>query len=423
MKRCFIRAVVASLAASLACTSNTGGPAGTSGGTTVSAGGTTGSSGGSSGGGILPLAGLLSAWAAAYCRAYDSCYQPASYLVSSCQASEEAQLAQFVDESAMAVDAGLLAYSPTVAQDFVQAVADAGCGFFAQRAFPYASYQYLTGLVANGGDCWDGLGCADGDCAAGDTGICPGTCTAYPLSGAPCSDGCGPSSSCTPVDAGVFACEPLVGQNGACSAGPNCQLGLQCVNGACMPPGGAGAACATESISCQSGLFCKALADGGAACTPQIGDGGACGPGAAAVPSGLGGPCQAGLACVGATFYGTGGGKPPTGGTCLPLVDVGGPCVFDGGPGTVSIVTGCRRGLLCVGGQCQTPPTSGPCASDSNYPCYGYGYFCDRSKTCVAQGQDGAACQPQNGGADCLGGLCVDGGCVTRSSRDGCQIP
>lgn len=113
--------------------------------------------------------------------------------------------------------------------------------------------------------------------------------------------------------------------------------------------------------------------------------------------------CTSPLVCVGLTALDAG----VTPGTCGPIGDVGTPCAE-----YPAQVNGCLGGLVCVGGACAIPPSSGPCAADLYTPCNPVTSYCDTtSDTCQPYKANGVTCEDGPGYAqDCLSQTCGSNG-------------
>jgi hypothetical protein len=225
-----------------------------------------------------------------------------------------------------------------------------------------------------GSPCYNDTDCPGATCAFTDP--CPGKCVPYLTEGEMCgwlSDGSGPTGGCAPG----FYCDPRAL---ACLADP-------------LPDAGsyvdAGAFCSIFGPSCNPGLFCMGIFPDNGVCSPIVGEGGPCPPGDAA------NGCDQGLICKGFGFE-------PDGGTCLPPMDAGGPCLV-GADGDGS--SGCLWGLVCLGGICQVPPSSGPCLPPPEvFECDLATSFCDSStNSCVPKLAQGGAC---TGDLECASSLC-----------------
>jgi hypothetical protein len=159
------------------------------------------------------------------------------------------------------VDAGRLSYDEDKAADCVDAFADASCELFGVSEAAQACEEVFTGLVADGGTCYDDEECVSDNCQqtdpACDMACCAGTCMpgdpeaqiGEDCSEADCVDGahCAFDSASS-----TFKCEADIAEGQACTGG-GCADGLFC--DVTDPQTGAGT--------------CKAPADEGQTCNPQ----------------------------------------------------------------------------------------------------------------------------------------------------------
>ena len=188
--------------------------------------------------------------------------------------------------------------------------------------YPTACDRMLTGTTAAGGSCAE-----DEDCLP-VLECYDGACIAPPGAGEPCIDGtyCPGDLFCAAGE----RCAVARGSGQPCPEGdPACADGLYCDSrgSTCSPYGGVGAECRHDNGSCADGLYC-AFVDG--VCRALPGDGGDC--------TESSGACAEGLFCDSA------------GRVCRPLLPEGQPCTSDGQ---------CLSDF-CDGGTC-TAPTEDRC--------------------------------------------------------------
>ncbi len=281
------------------------------------------------------------------------------------------------------------------------------------------------------GECQSGL-----FCNKGDTGACPGTCTAYSTAGQPCdtnglqcADGflCNASNICeattgavgTPCtsdsDCGgstIYIClgdaacnEPPVlwcdKSTGTCAAGLDagaacgpadagnqpCARGLSCaavlLTGTCVAPGPAGTPCSDDS-ACETGLHCGAFQFDVSLgkCAPPTVEGAACTSQT---------ECASGLFCK----YDEGG----TSAVCSAPSGLGGAC-------TGNSNADCQTGLTCSNQICMNTLYPGDACGDATSLCV---LSTCKSGVCANYAKVGGACATTS---DCFEGACVAGTCA-----------
>jgi len=253
---------------------------------------------------------------------------------------------QFCADRQREIDAGLMTYSATQGAVCQSAIAALDCsvlsGGFGSAA-PPACQATLTGTVAQGGTCWDSSNCAAGYCTWDLlTGTCPGTCQPFTAAGAACSD-----DTCGPdLGAAQPTCKLLSGTGGACP----CQDALYCdTSGAtatCRPFLATGATCTSFGAPCNLLTTCGGSPS---TCQAYVGAGATCDP--------TDSQCGIGYDCTGTSTF-----------TCTSLPALGDACDFQ-----------------CLRSWCD---------------------FLSPTPTCHALLADGATCNPDYFGADCLSGSC-----------------
>jgi hypothetical protein len=227
-----------------------------------------------------------------------------------------------------------------------------------------------SGPVIDGGSpCNTDQDCVGGSCVYLTS--CPGTCLAYRTRGESCGSPVQGGSTCT-VNGVPTPCEPLWGD---CTPGS----GLACdpIAHQCLPIppvviADAGEPCSIFGATCNTGLYCAGIFPDNGTCEPFVQDGGSCG---------IGTQCAAGLVCAG---YGTSADA----GVCRPPAPVGGSCLTPTGGNMGN--SGCQSSLVCVQGQCEQPPATGPCV---NGACQEDVAFCDKTiGTCQPLWANGTPC-------------------------------
>ncbi|MGA9525143.1 MAG: hypothetical protein WBV82_27025, partial [Myxococcaceae bacterium] len=271
----------------------------------------------------------------------------------------------------------------------------------------------LTGNVAVGESCQISEECVrDAYCKPGAANSCAGVCAPRLAPGAACVPGrdlCGVDATCKDNGSGAFVCIENGGEGAMCQrvVGPFCKAGLACsASGTCVTPAAEGGAC-TDKSDCQSGLTCPA-----GRCIPPVALGEACGAGLAGC-----GPC---LRCQDAAEVAAG-----TQATCVAW-EVGATCRTD---------ADCPGNAFCSASSCSLKPKNGEACfvlsfEDGSLPieaargnCLYDDAFCKRADptspngTCApAAARLGEACSnaPAIDKAGCAEGFCSDttGTCV-----------
>jgi hypothetical protein len=244
-------------------------------------------------------------------------------------------------------DAGLLAYDQTAVTCLVTYQEQRPCNFLPESFPAVADAQcppLAWGLGLTGASCGTTYSCQPGlYCNLSPVSVC-GTCQAASALGGPCG-GSANGATCLEGQCNGEACAPVVGVGGDCQYGASvCEPLLSC-QGICYAPGGIGAGCAIDS-DCADGLAC-----------PQAGQAMTC-----AQRASLGQPCaqiscEWGLGCAWLTDGGTSCQTLVAQGSCVDDLD-GGLCLegevcSDGGCVVLGAVgDSCMDSIECGAGQC-----------------------------------------------------------------------
>lgn len=209
----------------------------------------------------------------------------------------------------------------------------------------------FTGLQPRNAPCAHPNECGAADYCASSLNQC-GDCVARATVGQPCANrSCVDGARCDDTS-GSAVCVAEVGESAACGAGVGiCRGSLQCVNGQCVRPLPAGAACtpnptSTPDCDTNANVFCTGTTCQRITWSPP---GGTCGPTAGCDANGTcnrttrtcearptsGDPCSASVRCAHRFFCRDGG--------CLPQGSAGSACTD---------ASECEPGLLCGRGVC-----------------------------------------------------------------------
>lgn len=357
---------------------------------------------------VLPL-GLLAACgtspvaSADFARAYAeaSCGRSARCelldpgLVAACEQSLRMVFAQDVERG---ITAGRIRYDGERARACVDGLRDTPC---LRDSVPEAvqadCLAAVVGTVASGGQCSGLFECAGGLCVPESAGACPSSCPAVLGKGASCQLRQGPECDLRQSLRCVQGQCRNPGRGGdPCDTDLDCDAEHVCVSGRCAGLLGEGAQCAGDA-ACAVGLACI-----GERCTRRHGEGERCATTLDEVDAAFRfAGCAEGLICRGAGLTLAGA---PVAGLCRKPSDAGGSCE-DEPAGLQEHLDGCRTGLLCAGGRCGPPPSSGPCAPHD--VCDTTLAYCDAGE-CLPLEADGAACLRP---AECRSGGCTAGQC------------
>lgn len=328
----------------------------------------------------LPLAELPSAYGAAICKAYASCYGDLYAIFrpgEDCATNTSAQLAEELATLPHAVDAGRVGYDPAKAQACIDEVAAGDCATLSERASATCQAA-LTGSVTEDGDCELNEECQkDLYCKIGDE--CPGKCS------------------------------PLEAVGRACTADGQCMSGLKCgATGLCVAPAQPGGACNQGEPGCSEGYVC--LGENAEAATPgeciAVADAFAGEAGDACSLTSL---CKTELSCEIESVS-------PLGGTCVEHVAADASC-------HVAVPDECPAEQFCklgvnplAGGVCTVRPAAGePCAQGLGGAALCAAYARCDGGVCRELAAAGEGCSEN---ATCHSGRCENGACV---AGNGCQ--
>jgi hypothetical protein len=270
-------------------------------------------------------------------------------------------------------DAGLLAYSQSAVGCEVTFQQQRGCNFS-----PGTNSQcppLAWGLAQRGGSCGSQYACQPGLYCQFTGGSPCGTCQPASAIGGPCGSASG-GATCLEGACNGEACATVVGVGGDCEFGASvCEPNLSC-QGVCYAPGPVGTGCATDQ-DCQDGLACPTTAGATCATRPTLGS-----PCAEI-------SCQLGLGCAWMLDGGTSCQTLTSAGSCVDDLDGGlclemhhcvdGGCVPLGVPGDP-----CGQTPDCAIGQC----SSGHCTLQAP------GVPCGRDEECASQRCDFTAVSP-----------------------------
>ena len=358
------------------------GSGGSSGDASIGGGGTTGGSGGAGGSAGaagaadaagaartgVPIGQIASEIAGALCDNVAACYGAGVEIVwqgADCkQTNTDLFQDLFVDAIEQSVKAGTITYDPSLAADCVAELAkastDAGfkcldVGKVAEKCkSALGKLGTANATCAHSLECQENLFC---DTAA----QCPGKCTAFLGTNAPCADStlCGVGLTCfipVSLDAGASdagttpmgTCQPYVQKDSSCGIGttPDCEPGTLCVAGTCktatgMFTGAAGFSCYSTGSLCQAGLACEFQG------LPYLSNGickadkaqSAC---RLALPDGCGPNAYCGASYINAVS------------TCSVLPATNEACAAKAAQ-TLGLAPACQAGLSCTQGVCKNP--------------------------------------------------------------------
>ena len=238
-----------------------------------------------------------------------------------------------LDEMARAVEAGRLAYDADLAGTCLSKIRNAKCSVLDDifDNLDGECEQVFSGLVAQDGDCYRENECSAGLYCDESVSDCPGKCQPYKDIGQTCTGGdCNPdvadcdwqSGMCAALAGAGEICENIdcqeglvcdynsdpevcldpAGAGGSCTSTRGCETGLQCVEGTCRGPAGAGQECDLgpefENImfACEPKYYCDAdivMQERIGTCQPKKGSGSSCI---------LFYECNSGLLCIGLQF-------------------------------------------------------------------------------------------------------------------------
>ncbi len=373
-----------------------------------------------------------------YARWLSQCYGAANY-----DPTDEILLARFAEQclvSAPSAAAGRISYDDEQATRCLAALDGATCDRFVFFTRTPECVGVTTGAQALSDSCYATAGnyfaiareCADGWCS---TDACPGSCQPFNQADEPCGDAggeCDPAS--TWCDYAASTCRSYSADGQPCVSGTQCQSGLECLSSVCTAAIALGQACSEAADLCESGTFCSGgtcqtrvatgepcrsylnCADGETCLGPEVFSGMASG---VCAPRGTGGAtcyaaptdCAAGFACVG----GVCASRPAIGmpcedrsfcaagawcrhevvnddGVCTALGAAGSACSH--GYGSAAVNGSCLDDLYCVDGACRARGELNDPCSNTIETCASE-LFCSRTtKTCVARGASGEACNP-----------------------------
>ncbi|HEY3815784.1 MAG TPA: hypothetical protein VGL81_01375 [Polyangiaceae bacterium] len=192
--------------------------------------------------------------ATAYCMQLDTCAQFLFNLeypdMLTCQASQQPSCLD-------ALTAPGTGWTGDNLETCVKARTALDCSDFL-HAKPQPSACFVTGLF-NSQSCLYDAQCGTGYCRIA-TGASCGNCVALGNTGAPCtsSNDCGGNLLC----AGSGTCQPPSPASGACSTTVPCTPGTACIGGACVVPGGPGAACSSKNSNADCDYYQGVYCDG-----------------------------------------------------------------------------------------------------------------------------------------------------------------
>jgi hypothetical protein len=331
------------------------------------------------------------------------------------------------DEMTKAVEAGRMAYDADLAGKCLRLIRTAECadveGIFENMS--EECENVFSGLVAQDGDCYQEEECAGGLYCDETVSECPGQCQPYQGLGDTCDD----SSECDPDAADCNwqegVCVELVGtgencdyvdcaaglvcdhnskpavclapapEGSDCTSSRGCLGGLQCVDGKCAGPAGAGQECNIGEgferfmgfmFACELGYYCDAdvfLQQSSGTCQSKKASGSECI---------LFHECNSGLLCIGMQINEQTFKVIP--GSCGKPLEAGASCNPD------FEFPECDWDLYCDGhtSVCTVFPGIGdPCVYGNDPGCFGGDLYCDS----LALGVPGVCQQKKPDGSDC----------------------
>jgi hypothetical protein len=355
-----------------------------------------------------------------------------------------------IAEMTKAVDAGRMAYDADLAGTCLQKMRNAKCALFDDMFEELGEDcdKVFSGLVAVEGDCYQGNECAEGLYCDESVSECPGNCQAYKDIGQSCNGGdCNPDVADCDYQQGVCAalagvgqicdyveCEeglvcdydvdPAVclnpaGDGGSCTSNHGCQTGLQCVDGTCIGPAGAGQECDVGAefeyfmFACAPNYYCDADVTTNqriGKCQSKKGSGSECI---------LFYECKSGLLCIGMTIDEQTEQVIP--GACGTPLKAGAACnaQFE--------FPECDWDLYCEPqpdqtGKCTAYPGIGdPCVQQQDPECFGDDLYCDGALgTCQQKKPAGSDCTNSD---ECQDGWCNIGGTDKCEGYEDCVAP
>lgn len=351
---------------------------------------------------------FAASYADAFCQQANRCQFLAPYLLTQCRDQRLKVVGQGDIEKAVAE--GRIEYDAKQARACVNGVLATDClATSLSDATQAACMGALKGKVATGSPCFGYFECAAGFCGGTDA-TCPATCPETLGEGASCFlHGNGPQCDqrqglkCL---GGV--CAKPAGMGQPCIDNNGCQSGLICVPPAegqdpvCSKLHHADEPCSGDE-ACEAGLYCRDTTEGGR-CFARVAEGKPCGENIETIDGALrGSQCQEGLLCKGAGLTETG---DPIAGVCARPADEGQGCTADQGNEQL-LYSGCREGLVCPGGLCVVPPTTGACTPHDE--CKTGEAWCDDNHQCHPRLDNGAPCTIS---PECKSNYCGPDGCA-----------
>jgi len=301
------------------------------------------------------------------------------------------------DEMARSVNAGRLLYDAALAGKCMQSIRNADCTMIENifEGLDEECQDVFTGLVVLDGDCYRGDECAAGLYCDESVSECPGQCQSYLGLGDSCFGGdCDPDVAGCDWQQGI--CATLAGSGQICD-NVDCEAGLVCDYNSdpavCLDPAPEGSSC-TSSRGCDGGLQCL-----NGKCTG---------------PAGAGQACDIGeefegimFACVANYYCDADVVMQQRTGVCQSKKASGSECI---------LFYECKSGLLCIGlqineqteevipGSCGQPLNAGaPCTADFEFPECNWDLYChDQTAVCTAYPGIGDPCVYQDD-PECFG--------------------
>jgi len=354
----------------------------------------------------VDAADFMSAYTQTLCDVSARCSVVADYLQADCESHVRAS---FGEDVQAAIEAGKIVYDADAAGACLAGLAETPCLAEQPSDATLAScLSALKGTLAAGEPCVGTFECAEGICPAVTGDRCPTVCPSVVHRNETCSLLGGPDCNIREgLRCSFGRCVLPTEKGSACEDNFGCQSGLVCVTNICVPLRGDQQGCSRDS-SCQPGLFCALGGDEGGRCEVRLDVGAACG-GQDAEDTNAAlrhVQCKDGLICALAELRADG---TSVGGVCAEPRDIGGDCTVR--PMGVQVFeTGCKVGLVCNGGKCEKPPTTGA-ACVEGYTCLSVESTCDpMTVICTALKANGEACTID---PECKGGFCGSmGTCV-----------